>query len=41
LLAYLWILNRVLQVESKLDRSWRGMNDDRLFDLGACRLYVY
>jgi hypothetical protein len=40
LLAYLWVLTRVLQVENKLDRAWRGMNDDRLFDSGACRLYV-
>jgi hypothetical protein len=41
LLAYLWILDRVLQVENKLDRSWHGMNDDKLFELRACRLYVY
>jgi hypothetical protein len=41
LLAYLWVLDRVLQHENKQDRSWHAMNDDRLFDLGACRLYVY
>jgi hypothetical protein len=41
LLAYLWVLDRVLQVENKLDRSWYRMNDERLFDLRACRLYVY